>query len=73
MSLCPFLSTSDEKINCYKECPFYHYEEDSEGCPFRKSKAKSTINMKEIAGFDLTYDNEEDKQFIERIYVKNYF
>ena len=72
MSNCPFLSTEDEKVSCFSECGFHEYEKDEGCCPFKKAKNK-TINIKEIVTFDLDYDNEEDKEFIERIYVKNYY
>ncbi|OPJ61167.1 hypothetical protein [Clostridium oryzae] len=73
MSNCPFLSTEDEKINCFNECGFHEYEKDGGCCPFRKAKNSKDINVKEIITFDLDYSREEDKKFIERIYVKNYY
>lgn len=73
MCQCPFLSTQEEKITCFKECALFEYEGNGDGCPFKKAKAVKTINIKEIVSLDLSYDNEEDKEFLERIYVKNYF
>ncbi|NLP27946.1 MAG: hypothetical protein GX370_04130 [Clostridia bacterium] len=73
MCQCPFLSTAEEKVTCFKECSFYEYEDDGSGCPFKKIKSIKSINIKDIIGLDGVYDREEDKEFLERIYVKNYF
>ncbi|MDP4088764.1 MAG: hypothetical protein Q8930_05775 [Bacillota bacterium] len=75
MCQCPFLSTVEEKITCFKECAFFQYEgcSNGEGCPFKKIKSGKPINIKDIIGIDFNYDDEEDKEFIDRIYVKNYY
>ena len=61
------------KVACFKECSFYEYEDDGSGCPFKKIKTIKSINIKDIISLDEVYDREEDKEFLERIYVKNYF
>jgi hypothetical protein len=61
----------EEKIACYKECALFEYEATGDGCPFKKAKAVKIINIKDIVSLDINYDEEEDKEFLERIYVKS--
>ncbi|MCY6370862.1 hypothetical protein [Clostridium ganghwense] len=42
MSRCPFLSTFDNKVSCFKECPFHECKDNDGCCPF---KALSTNKM----------------------------
>lgn len=73
MSQCPFLSTMEEKVICYKECALYEYEGSGDGCPFKRLKSRKVINIKDIITIDYTYDGDEDKTLIERIYSKNHY
>ncbi len=74
MNQCPFLSTVEEKIPCFKECGFFEFEgSNGDGCPFKKVKNTKSINIKEIISMDFNYDNEEDKDFLERVYVKSFY
>lgn len=38
MEDCPFLSTYDNKIECFNDCPFYNYKENGGLCPFKNIK-----------------------------------
>lgn len=73
MCQCPFLSTAEEKVACYKECALFEYETSGEGCPFKKVKAVKLINIKDIISLDMNYVDDDDKEFLERIYVKSYY
>ena len=59
MSQCPFLSTVEEKVSCFKECAFYEEECSAEGCPFRKVGIHKAFNIKELLSFDI--DRGEDE------------
>lgn len=36
MSNCPFLTTFEEKVECFQNCSFYDYEGEYGNCPFKK-------------------------------------
>jgi len=38
---CPFLSTFDNDVECYKECPLFNYKENGGRCPFTASEHDS--------------------------------
>lgn len=73
MEKCPFLSTVNEKVNCYKECPLYTYELNDEGCPFKKAALSQKISIKDIDlyGYEKENDIEDEDSYVD-IYVKNY-
>ncbi|NMM63145.1 hypothetical protein HBE96_10640 [Clostridium sp. P21] len=35
MTECPFLSTYDNSIECFKECALYNYKATGDSCPFQ--------------------------------------
>lgn len=39
---CPFLSTFDNDVECYKECPLYNYKENGGMCPFTSLGQENT-------------------------------
>ncbi|MFD3156388.1 hypothetical protein ACFIJ5_05935 [Haloimpatiens sp. FM7330] len=45
MKLCPFLTTSDEKIECFEECPFYDEEKNGDVCPFKSIGEKKKFKV----------------------------
>lgn len=70
MNQCPFLSSVEEKIPCFKECAFYEYETISEGCPFRKVKGHKSLNIKEFLNFDIESKNDDD--YFDDVFIKEY-
>lgn len=36
MCICPFLTTFQEEVECFEECPFYNYEGENKNCPFKQ-------------------------------------
>lgn len=56
MNQCPFLSTSKEKISCFKTCPFNKADEE---CPFR------IFENKEVFPIDDYLDVEVEPALVE--------
>ncbi|MFU0825236.1 hypothetical protein [Clostridium sp.] len=46
MSRCPFLSTYESKVNCFKECAFYNYEDTNGVCPFKRIDEEMFLEKK---------------------------
>jgi len=46
---CPFLSTFDNDVECYKECPLFNYKENGGRCPFT---ALEHENLNRHFGYD---------------------
>lgn len=40
MEKCSFLSTHNNRVECFKECAFYSDKAKEEGCPFQNIKIK---------------------------------
>lgn len=51
MCQCPFWSTANHKVNCFKDCAFYS-EKISEECPFKLYEDKHSFNIKDIFEYD---------------------
>lgn len=78
---CPFLSTAEEKVECFTECVFFEYEV-AEGCPFKKIKGNKNLSIKEILNIDLNdkgdkvletmEDYREGDSYLKKIYIKEY-
>jgi hypothetical protein len=52
---CPFLSTYDEEIECFKECALYNYKGNGGICPFRNI---SHINSKSYEAEIFSFEKE---------------
>ncbi|MDD3223591.1 MAG: hypothetical protein PHX70_02610 [Clostridium sp.] len=47
MGKCPFLSTYNCRVECFKECAFYSDKSKEEGCPFQNKEInKQTVFLK---------------------------
>jgi len=57
---CPFLSCTEEKVPCFKECAFYEYETSDLGCPFRKIKEYKAVSIQEILSAGIDNNSEVD-------------
>ena len=55
MKKCNFLSSAVEIVDCFKECPFYEWEENDGKCPFEEDLK---IKKFEIKKFEI--DNMDD-------------
>ncbi|EQB87492.1 hypothetical protein SDC9_177755 [bioreactor metagenome] len=53
MSKCPFLTTRDEVVECFKECSLYKWTENENKCPFVELKNFKSISIKNIYDYDL--------------------
>lgn len=70
MSQCPFLSTSIEAVQCFKECALYNWEENGGTCPFKSLSAFRSFKAKELFDFDFV---DEDDEFLKASGEENYF
>lgn len=57
MEKCSFLSTYEEEVSCFKECPFYCNEKGDSTCPFKSVTGKSRHNVKPLYQYYLKEDN----------------
>lgn len=62
MTQCPFLTTLENKVECFKSCVFHEFEETNGECPFRTIAELSKSNVKSI--YDDYYVEEEDNTFV---------
>ncbi len=60
MKNCTFLSTDEEKIECFEECPFYKLEDEEESCPFKNPSLLKKPNIKD---YQFDYLKEEEAEF----------
>lgn len=69
MEQCPFLSTYDTYIECFKECALYNYKETGCVCPF-KNLTEYNINKMDN---DHSSSNfmERELGFIKKSYIEN--
>jgi hypothetical protein len=56
---CPFLSTAEDKVDCFNECSFFEYEGSGEGCPFKKIKGVKNLSIKDFIDIDLKQGDDE--------------
>jgi hypothetical protein len=73
MSQCSFLSTSENKIDCFGECAFYSCEEISEGCPFKNLTGNRFSKVKSLFSYDLFEEDSVDVKGIDHYYIKTEF
>lgn len=58
MAKCPFLTTEEEVVECFKDCALYKIE-GSNKCPFLEVKNTHPIKVKNIYDFDI-FTSDED-------------
>jgi hypothetical protein len=72
MSLCTFLSSNDNEVQCFEECIFFNWEENGGICPFKTLTGHRGAKNEGLYKYD-TYEDEkfeEDKYgSIEKSYV----
>lgn len=59
MSKCPFLTTIDEDVECFKECSLYKWVDNSGKCPFNQIKELKPFMIKSIQEYNLFNDDKE--------------
>lgn len=65
MGECAFLSTYDNKEECFKECVLYNLKENGGICPF---KTLQVYKIKPIEEFDDVFLKERELDFIKDYY-----
>lgn len=72
MAKCVFLSTYDENVDCFMDCPLYNWEGNSNICPFTEIKGKRS-KVRNLYDFDAYKEDKEDNDLsIVNLYKKNY-
>ncbi len=69
MEKCSFLSTYEEEVSCFKECPFYCNEENDSTCPFKSVTGKSRHNVRRLCQY--YYSEDHILNFDDEVEVKN--
>jgi len=59
MSQCPFLTTSIEAIECFKECALYNWDESGGVCPFKNLSTFKPFKVKGVYEFEFIDDDDE--------------
>ena len=54
---CPFLTTMDEDIDCFKECVLHKWTGNGGECPFVELENFKAITIKEISDYDSFNEN----------------
>lgn len=67
MGKCPFLSNSNECVECFENCAFYNLEETNGECPFRLITGNSNKKIRRLYNY---YMDEEDMDTFD--YKDNY-
>lgn len=60
MTECPFLSTYEGDVECFKECALFNYKETGGICPFKKISNFRTSPMEDRIGDIEAYQGELD-------------
>ena len=71
MADCTFLSTEEEKIVCFEECPFFKNEDIEAVCPFKNLLLLKKVSLKDYQ-FDYLYEEEEATLLFPRLYKEEY-
>lgn len=58
MTICPFWSTSEEKVKCSSDCPFYSCEDNGGICPFIEIECKGGSKHKILTELDFLEYND---------------
>lgn len=73
MRKCPFWSTNNEKVNCYKECPMNPISNENEVCPFREViSLNKGVNFVDNMDEDLFYSQDRYLNYKDHNKVMNY-
>lgn len=70
VSKCPFLSTYEEEVECFKECALYNPKDEENTCPFIDIKGKGSKKVRNIYEYD--YLKEDKTSPLAIIYNENY-
>lgn len=58
MGKCPFLSTDDERVQCFKECVFYKCSDFDGKCPFKQIQRPIQFKLADQSDYhNMMYDN----------------
>jgi len=59
MSKCPFLTTTEEDVSCFKECVLYKWPDNDGKCPFKMVKKIKKFTMVDLYEYDAFRDDKE--------------
>lgn len=70
MSLCTFLSTAGNDIECFKDCAFHNWEDNGGACPFKNLTGNRAGKYKDLLQFDFFNEEEMNIKEIDEYYVE---
>lgn len=70
MTQCPFLTTIEEDVECFKECALYKWSENGGKCPFIEVKNFKPFKIKNLCDYDLF--NEDKSSPLRILYKESY-
>lgn len=66
MTECPFLSSYDDKVECFADCALFNYKDNNGLCPFKSLEA---YNIEKMEYYDSALDD-IDLKFIKSSYLE---
>lgn len=63
MPECPFLSTYESAVECYKECPLFSCKENGGKCPFKSLDFAKTNKFDDVELFEFENELELVKKY----------
>lgn len=67
MADCPFLSTFDNEIECFKECALFEWKESGGMCPF---KNLTEYKLNKLSDFEDFFPGDKDVDYIKESILK---
>lgn len=67
MTECPFLSSRDDRVECFNDCALYNYKENEGVCPFKSLQAYKIERMESFDEFEI---RNKELDFIKNCYIK---
>lgn len=64
---CPFLSTYDNEVECFKDCALYNYKGNGGNCPFKNIAEYKINKLKDIELYSL---QDNDLNYIKNSYFE---
>jgi hypothetical protein len=70
MTSCSFLSSTENKVECFNDCVFYNWEENGGVCPFRNLTGNKYKKLKGVFPYDMFGEDNIGVKEIEQYYLE---
>lgn len=69
MSICSFLTSGENEVECFNDCVFYNWEENGGICPFKTLTGNRSSKLKELFQYDFFGEHGLDIKEIDKYYT----